>query len=145
MATRVLIADDHQGMRDALSQTVRMIDRAWEIYEAIDGRAALEIAASWKPDLVILDWRMPNLNGLEAGRAIRKLLPNAVMLIYTATPAMYLEPAAHEAGFQGVVEKMDGRGLVTAICNALPLKAFAAAAARDARRRAPAEPPSPDN
>lgn len=142
MPTRVLIADDHQRMRDALSQTVHMIDRTWEIYEAIDGRAALEIAASWKPDLVILDWRMPNLDGLEAGRAIRKLLPTAVMLIYTVTPAMYLEPAATEAGFQGVVEKMDGRGLITAICNALPVKAFGAS--RDAHRP-PEAPHNPEN
>jgi DNA-binding NarL/FixJ family response regulator len=133
MATRVLIADDHKQMRAALSQTIHLIDRSWEIHEAEDGRAAVEKAASVNPDLVILDWRMPNLDGLEAGRVIRKQLPNAVMLIYTVTPAIYLETAAKEAGFQGVVEKLDGRGLITAVCNALPVKAFAAGASRGGR------------
>jgi NarL family two-component system response regulator LiaR len=130
MPTRVLIADDHQRMREALSQTIRMIDRTWEVFEAEDGRIAVDKASSMKPDLIILDWRMPNLDGLEAGKAIRKLLPHAVMLIYTVTPAVFLEDAAQQAGFQGVVEKLDGRGLITAICNALPVKAFAAGASR---------------
>ncbi|MGH9716667.1 MAG: response regulator transcription factor [Candidatus Acidiferrales bacterium] len=126
MVTRVLIADDHKQMLSSLSQTIHMIDRSWEIYEAEDGQAAVEKAASVKPDLIILDWRMPRLNGLEAGKAIRKQLPKAVMLIYTVTPAVYLDAVAREAGFQGVVEKMDGRGLVSAICDALPVKAFGA-------------------
>jgi two-component system, NarL family, response regulator NreC len=126
MATRVLIADDHKLMLTTLSETIHMIDRSWEIHEAEDGQSALDKAAAVHPDLVILDWRMPRLNGLEAGKAIRKLLPNAVMLIYTVTPAVYLDKVAREAGFQGVVEKMDGRGLITAVCNALPVKAFAA-------------------
>lgn len=133
MPTRVLIADDHERMREALSQMVQMIDRTWEIHQAEDGQVAVEKAASVNPELVILDWRMPRLDGIAAGKAIRKLLPNAVMLIYTVTPAAYLEPAAQEAGFQGVVEKLDGRGLITAICNALPLKAFAAGAGRASR------------
>jgi len=128
MVTRVLIADDHKQMLSALSQTIHLIDQSWEIHEAEDGQTALDKAAEVHPDLVILDWRMPHLNGLEAGKAIRKLLPNAVMLIYTVTPAVYLDTAAREAGFQGVVEKMDGRALVSAICNALPVKAFAARA-----------------
>jgi CheY-like chemotaxis protein len=144
MPTRVLIADDHERMRDALSQTIRMIDRSWEVYLAEDGQTALDKATAVRPDLVILDWRMPRLDGLQAGKAIRKLLPNAVMLIYTVTPAVYLETAAKEAGFQGVVEKLDGRGLITAVCNALPVKAFAAGAAR-AGRSAPAPPHSSEN
>jgi len=133
MATRVLIADDHKQMLSTLSQMIRMIDRSWEIHEAEDGQLALDKAAAVHPDLVILDWRMPRLSGLEAGKAIRKLLPNAVMLIYTVTPAVYLETAAREAGFQGVVEKLDGRGLITAVCNALPVKAFAARASASSR------------
>lgn len=139
MPTCVLIADDHDRMRDALSNTIRMIDRSWEIHQAADGQAAVDKAASIKPDLVILDWRMPRMNGIEAGKAIKKLLPNTVMLIYTVVPAICLEDPAREAGFQGVVEKLDGRGLITAICNALPPKAFAAGAAR-AGRAAPGIP-----
>jgi DNA-binding NarL/FixJ family response regulator len=133
MATRILIADDHKQMLSTLSQMIRMIDGSWEIHEAEDGQTALDKAAVLHPDLIILDWRMPRLDGLQAGRAIRKLLPNAVMLIYTVTPAVYLDTAAKEAGFQGVVEKMDGRGLITAVCNALPVKTFAARAAAAAR------------
>lgn len=144
MVTRVLIADDHDRMRDALSNTIHMIDQNWEIHQAEDGQDAVDQAASIKPDLVILDWRMPRLNGLEAGKAIRKLLPNTVMLIYTVMPAVCLEDPAREAGFQGVVEKLDGRGLISAICNALPPKAFAAGAGRTSRP-APAIPPHEQN
>lgn len=144
MPTRVLIADDHERMRDALSQTIHLIDRSWEIHQAEDGQDAVDQAVSLKPDLVILDWRMPRLNGIEAGKAIRKVLPNTVMLIYTVTPAICLEDPAREAGFQGVVEKLDGRGLISAICNALPPKAFAAGASRT-NRPAPSIPSHEQN
>lgn len=140
MPTRVLIADDHGRMREALSQTISMIDRSWEIHLAEDGQMAVDIATAVNPDLLILDWRMPRLDGLAAGRAIRKFLPKAVMLIYTVTPAAYLEPAAQEAGFQGVVEKLDGRGLVAAICKALPPNAFGAGASNRSGQSAPASP-----
>ena len=65
---RILIADDSAASRQALRSLLR--GNGWEVCgEAEDGLSAVEKAAILKPDLVILDYRMPNLNGLQAGQA----------------------------------------------------------------------------
>jgi hypothetical protein len=88
MATRILIADDHDGIRAALSQHIHSIDQSWEIHETEDGQAAIEKAVAVRPELV------------KAGQAIKELFPNTAMLIYAFTPPAYVEAAAREAGFE---------------------------------------------
>ncbi len=83
MAKRILIADDHESV---LRRIRAMLDDdpVWEICgDAVDGREAIEKAAKLKPDLVILDFAMPRLNGLEAASRIRKLLPEVPIVMFT--------------------------------------------------------------
>ncbi len=116
MAIRVLIADDHAGARAGIAEIIRSCGEDWSVCsEAVDGISAIRLAIEHKPDLVILDVRMPNLDGMEAAYEIRARLPGIPILFYTllATPA--LEFAARSAGFEGVVPKPDSAGLVAAM------------------------------
>ena len=83
MAKRILIADDHESVLRRIRAMLED-DPVWEVCgDAVDGREAIEKAAKLKPDLVILDFAMPRLNGLEAASRIRKLLPEVPIVMFT--------------------------------------------------------------
>jgi len=112
----VLVADDHEVVRQGL-RTILESHPGWEICgEAVTGREAIEKATELKPDVVVLDFSMPELNGLEATRQIHKLLPETEVLILTM---YYSERLAREflrAGARGYILKADaGKLLVEAI------------------------------
>ncbi len=115
-------------VRSAIERLINKSGEDWEICGAVDnGEAAVEVAASLKPDLVILDVRMPKLNGISAGRAIREILPGTPVLIYTWLDPAAAEGAVQDAGLQGVVQKSDGRAILRAIRDILAGKtAFSA-------------------
>ena len=69
---RVLVVDDSKAMRMIVGRTLRQSGVAVdEVREAEDGRAALDALASYDADLVLCDWNMPNMNGIELLRAMR--------------------------------------------------------------------------
>lgn len=123
MASRILVVDDHAGARRTIAELIRDSGEDWVIpCEAADGRAAVETAVDCKPDLVILDLRLPKLDGMRAAREIRAIFPGLPIVFYTllATPA--LELAALSAGYQAVIAKPDGAALISAIRRFLPSK-----------------------
>jgi len=75
MAIRVLVADDHQLMREGLVSLLSDKDGFEVVGQADTGRRALELAEELRPDVVVLDIAMPDLNGIEAARTIRARLP----------------------------------------------------------------------
>ena len=80
---RLLIADDHAVVRAGLRALLES-RKGWQVCaEAADGRDAVEKAAKFNPDVVILDIGMPLLNGVEAARRIHKTLPKSEILILT--------------------------------------------------------------
>ena len=101
----VLIVDDHQMMRDAL---VTILERHKDIKivgQASDGREGAEIAEKLKPDVVTLDVAMPNLNGLDAARHIRRKSASTRIIMLTAYEEdLYIQHAL-EAGVDGYVTK----------------------------------------
>ena len=113
---RILIADDHEMVRQGLRRVLES-RLEWEICaEARTGREALELACKLKPDIVVLDLSMPDLNGLEAARQIRKALPQTEVLILTVHDAEQLIRHVISAGARGYVLKSDaGTVLVRAI------------------------------
>jgi DNA-binding NarL/FixJ family response regulator len=78
---RVLIADDHGIVRSGLRKLLESEAGIEVIAEAADGAEALELALAERPDLAILDVKMPNLSGLEATRQIRADAPEVSVLI----------------------------------------------------------------
>jgi PAS domain S-box-containing protein len=102
---RVLVVDDHEVVRHGVKSLLDAHDGCEVCGEAVDGRDALEKARSLRPDVIVMDISMPNLNGLEATRLIRNELPNSEVLIMSQhdSPAMIRE--AFKAGARGYVVK----------------------------------------
>lgn len=112
----ILLADDHDvvrvGLRDMLNA-----HEGWVVCgEASNGREAVRLAASLKPDVVVLDLYMPEMNGLEAARQIRHELPGTEVLIFTMHETEQIIREVLAAGARGYVLKSDaGRQLISAV------------------------------
>ncbi len=113
---RILIADDHEVARRGI-RAVLENHPGWAVCgEAKDGRESVELAAATKPDLVLLDIGMPNLNGLEAARQILTILPDVAILILTMHDSDNVVREVLRAGARGYLLKSDaGRDLVAAV------------------------------
>jgi len=111
--TRVLLADDHPLFRDALKQMLSEASDLEVIGEAPDGQRALELCHTLKPELVLMDVRMPKMDGLEATSAIKQECPRTNVLILTCfdEPDFLLE--ALSAGADGYVLKYVTREQLT--------------------------------
>ncbi|HTA23285.1 MAG TPA: response regulator transcription factor [Terriglobales bacterium] len=116
MKLRILIADDHEVVRRGLS-TLLQTHEGWEICgEAKDGREAVEMSRQLKPDVVILDVGMPNLNGLAATRQLTQHNPGQKVIVLTITDSDEVIREALDAGARGFVLKSDAaRDLVSAV------------------------------
>jgi DNA-binding NarL/FixJ family response regulator len=116
MKLRILIADDHEVVRRGLA-TLLQAHEGWEICgEAKDGREAVDMAQQLKPDVVILDVGMPNLNGLAATRQLSQWNPLQKIIVLTITDSDQVIREALDAGARGFVLKSDAaRDLVSAV------------------------------
>jgi DNA-binding NarL/FixJ family response regulator len=116
MKLRILIADDHEVIRRGLS-TLLQAHEGWEVCgEAKDGRETVEMAKQLKPDVVILDIGMPNLNGLAATRQLAQQNPQQKIIVLTITDSDQVIREALDAGARGFVLKSDAaRDLVSAV------------------------------
>lgn len=113
---RILIVDDHDLMRRGIKALLQS-HAGWEVVgEAHTGREAVTKAEELKPDVVILDISMPDLNGIEAARRIRKSSPNTEVLILSVHYSDQLIRDILEAGVRGYIVKSDSdRDLVIAV------------------------------
>ena len=113
---RILIADDHELLRRGLVAELSQVPGWVVVAEVANGRAAVASAAELKPDLVVLDLTMPELNGLEAARRILSADPETRILILTAHESEQLVREVLSVGARGYVLKSDaGRILVVAL------------------------------
>ena len=107
MTARILIADDNLPVRLGLRRLLEK-QSGWEVYgEAVDGRDAIQKSRELHPDLVILDFLMPCVNGLEAAHEINKTDPRVQILLCTIFLSEQLMEQARKAGVRGAVSKTD--------------------------------------
>jgi DNA-binding NarL/FixJ family response regulator len=100
---RVLLADDHRLVREAFA---RLLESECDVVGAVaDGRALLEAAPDLRPDIVVLDIAMPLLNGLDAGRRLRRLMPGVKLIFLTVSEDPDLAAEAFRAGASGYLLK----------------------------------------
>jgi DNA-binding NarL/FixJ family response regulator len=111
---RVLIVDDSKALRDALRRLLADLPE-WEICgEASNGREGVEKALELRPDVILMDVGMPELDGLEATRRIRKQLDTEV-LVFTQYDSRQAAEEAVEAGARGYLPKSRASDLVEAL------------------------------
>lgn len=122
---RILIADDHDIVRSGLRSIIEMRE-GWELVgEAPDGKAALNKAIETRPDIVIIDYSLPVLNGVEATRQIRARLPNTEILMFTMHDSDEIISQSLAAGARAYLLKSDARQyLVSAIESLAEKKPF---------------------
>jgi DNA-binding NarL/FixJ family response regulator len=113
---RILIADDHDLLRRGVKAMIES-HAGWEVCgEAQTGREAVAKVEELKPDVLILDISMPDLNGVEAARRIRKSSPNVEILILSMHYSDQLIREIIEAGVRGYIVKSDSdRDLIIAV------------------------------
>jgi DNA-binding NarL/FixJ family response regulator len=104
-AIRVLIADDHRLFAQALEAILVSDERLEVAGHARDGREAVELAATLRPDVILMDIAMPVMDGFQATREIRKNDPSACILVLTGSNANTDVDRARKAGAAGYVTK----------------------------------------
>ena len=100
---RVLVVDDEPSIVDAVSTALRY--EGFDVSQAESGREALRIAGDVEPDLIVLDWMLPDLNGLEVGRRLREQGYKTAILFLTAKDAVENKVEALRAGGDDYVTK----------------------------------------
>jgi len=109
---RVLIVDDHLAMRRAVTRVLESQPNVSVCGEAENGRIAIDQAKKLKPDLILLDLSMPVMNGLEAARILRGMLPMTPILMYTSFATSNLAEEALAAGVSKVSTKSSPPALI---------------------------------
>jgi DNA-binding NarL/FixJ family response regulator len=103
----VLIVDDHESFRRTLRSRFESLPAFTVCGEATDGVEAIEKAQQLSPHLVILDFAMPGMNGLETAMALKCMMPSVRLFLLTVHSTREIELAAREVGVSGVFSKYD--------------------------------------
>src|SRR3989440_11322325 len=105
MAKIVLIVDDNTYIRQALCQVFKHETDFRVCGEAENGKEAIAKAMELRPDLIVLDLSMPVMNGLEAARELKRLMPTVPLIMYSLFDDAFVEHQARLIGISEVVSK----------------------------------------
>jgi len=103
--TRILVVDDHTSLRNEIVRLVEGKGGLNVVGEAVNGKDAIEKARALRPDLILMDVIMPQVNGAEATRIILEELPETLILVLSNYSNRSLVRALFDAGARGYVRK----------------------------------------
>ena len=105
---RVLLVEDNQVFREALELVLGMRPEMEVVAAVPDGTQAAAAARGMQPDVVVMDYRLPGLDGVQATRAVREAWPSAAVICLTASASLRERDALTEAGVVACLRKDDG-------------------------------------
>jgi DNA-binding NarL/FixJ family response regulator len=107
MSVRLLLAEDTEHVRKMLVDILSL--HGFDIVgEAVDGEAAVELAEATDPDVVVMDLKMPRLDGLDAAQRIRAIRPDQQVVLYSAFVDEMVQARARQVGVAVCIPKMSG-------------------------------------
>jgi two-component system, OmpR family, KDP operon response regulator KdpE len=112
VGAKILIADDSPAVRRALRLKLSQQNADLEIFEAEDGQQAIAAAAAYKPDLILLDLAMPNVNGAEAAVVLKREMPEIPIILLTVYADDIGPSLATAVGVDMVLSKPEGLNLL---------------------------------
>ena len=119
---RILVADDNPAVRNYLRSLLEQ-QSTWHVCDQVPtGAEALQRVKENPPDMVLLDFQMPDLNGIEVARRIAQLFPQIPILMVTIHLSNQLAEAARKTGIRGVCAKWDVGSIVGRTCECTPAK-----------------------
>lgn len=107
MGMRVLVVDDTDHVRNMLVDMLEL-DGFDVVGQAASGQEAIEVAPESDPDVIVMDYKMPGVDGLTAAKSIREERPSQAIILYTAYLDSELEAQAKEAGVAMCIGKVEG-------------------------------------
>ncbi len=119
MAKSVLIVDDNEIIRRALRELFTSEADFDVCGEAEHGQEAIEKAQELHPDLIVLDLSMPVMNGIDAARILRQLMPTVPLIVFSEHSDVFSEEEARSAGVSVLVSKSDHVSVLVAKARAL--------------------------
>ena len=122
---RIILAEDHTIVRQGLARLLEDQPNLEIVGQAVNGRMAIEMALELKPDIVIMDIAMPQMNGIEAAKRIRKDLPRTKILILSMYSHEHYIHELLEVGISGyLLKNASGRDIIKAIHAAMKDETF---------------------
>jgi len=112
---RIFLVDDNALIRSHLREMLELRPEWVVVGEASNGRDAVKRFHETKPDVTVMDFLMPEMDGLEAARRLTRQEPEAPILMVTVDPSRQLEAEARKAGIKGLCPKTHIRSLLDAI------------------------------
>jgi DNA-binding NarL/FixJ family response regulator len=112
---RIFLVDDSAMIRAHLRSILERRSEWVVVGEAEDGRSAVETFSEHAPNVTLMDFVMPQMDGLEASRQLSKQHPDAPILLVTIDPSRQLEQEARKAGIRGLVAKADLKAIFAAV------------------------------
>jgi DNA-binding NarL/FixJ family response regulator len=128
-SVRILVVEDFEPFRQFIRSTLEKRRDLQIVCEVSDGLEAVQKAVELKPDLILLDIGLPTLNGIEAARQIRKLVPESNIIFLSQESSAEIVQEAFSLGAWGyVVKTRAGRDLLTAVEAVISGKQFVSGA-----------------
>ena len=119
---RIIIIDDHDAIRRGVRQLLETTPYYQVVGEAADGRTALDLARETRPDIAIVDYSVPEMNGLDLSHALKRELPRIEILLYTMHDREDIILEVLRAGVRGFVLKSDTERHLIAALDSLSIR-----------------------